>query len=83
MALSAGLERAGTPPAAVRTTAHCTLEMIEGKPRITRMRLEVEGEVPGIDQQAFQQAAQTAKDGCPVSNALKGNVELELTAKLA
>lgn len=39
--------------------------------------------MPGIDQQAFQQAAQTAKDGCPVSNALKGNVELELTAKLA
>lgn len=73
MALSAGLERAGTPPALVRTTAHCRLEMIEGKPRITKMRLEVEGSVPGIDEEAFQQAAE---------NALKGNLEFELQATL-
>jgi osmotically inducible protein OsmC len=83
MSLSAGLERTGTPPALVRTTAHCTLEMVEDKPRITKMRLEVEGSVPGIDEQAFRQAAETAKLGCPVSNALKGNVEVELKATLA
>ncbi len=83
MALSANLERAGTPAERVTTSAHCTLEMLEGGARITRMRLEVEGVVPGIDAAAFQQAASAAKDGCPVSNALKGNVEFELEAKLS
>ncbi|UCF20386.1 MAG: OsmC family protein, partial [Gemmatimonadota bacterium] len=75
-------ERAGTPVERVTTSAHCTLEMLEGGPRITRMRLVTEGVVPGIDAAAFQEAASAAKDGCPVSNALKGNVEFELEAKL-
>jgi osmotically inducible protein OsmC len=82
MALSAGLERAGTPAESVSTRAHCTLEMLEEGPRITRMRLEVRGKVPGIDQAAFAAAAQAAKGGCPVSKALAGNVELELEATL-
>jgi osmotically inducible protein OsmC len=47
------------------------------------MRLEVRGEVPGLDEAGFQAAARNAKDGCPVSQALKGNVELELDARLA
>ena len=50
--------------------------------KITRMRLEVRGEVPGIDQAAFKKAAEAAKDGCPVSGALKGNVEIEFDARL-
>ena len=41
------------------------------------------GRVPGLDEQAFREAAEGAKDGCPVSGALKGNVELELDARLA
>ena len=83
MALSAGLEAAGTPPTRVSTTAHCTVEKVGDGFKITRMRIETVGEVPGIHRAAFTKAAETAKDGCPVSGALKGNVELELDARLA
>ena len=82
MALSAGLEKAGTPVTRVETRAACTLEMIEGAPKITRIELTVRGKVPGIDQAAFAQAAESAKVNCPVSKALQGNVELKLEAKL-
>jgi osmotically inducible protein OsmC len=82
MALSAGLEKSGKPAESVTTTAHCTIELLDEGPRITKMRLEVEGRVPGIDQAAFAEAAEDAKNGCPVSNALKGNVEFELQATL-
>lgn len=82
MALSAGLEKSGHPPTSIRTTAHCTLESPGGVPTITRIRLEVRGAVPGIDQAAFQQAAEAAKVGCVVSRALKGNLEMILDAKL-
>jgi osmotically inducible protein OsmC len=50
---------------------------------ITKSALTVTGHVPGIDEDAFREAAEGAKEGCPVSGALKGNVELELDAKLA
>jgi lipoyl-dependent peroxiredoxin len=83
MALSAGLEAAGTPATRVSTTAKCTVEKAGDGFKITKMRLETVGEVPGIDQAAFTKAAQAAKDGCPVSGALKGNVQLELDARLA
>ncbi|MBI2403224.1 MAG: OsmC family peroxiredoxin [Gemmatimonadetes bacterium] len=82
MALSAGLERAGTPATKITTKASCTLETVGGGPKITRMRLETRGTVPGIDQAAFLRAAEAAKDGCPVSGALKGNVAFELDARL-
>ncbi len=83
MALSAGLEKAGTPPTRITTTASATIDKVGDGFRITRMRLEVRGEVPGIDQAAFVKAAQSAKEGCPVSQALKGNVPFELDARLA
>jgi len=82
MALSAGLERAGTPATRITTTASCTLETVGGGPKITKMRLETRGTVPGIDQAAFLEAAEAAKEGCPVSGALKGNVTFELDARL-
>jgi osmotically inducible protein OsmC len=82
MALSAALERAGTPSETISTTAHCTLELLDDGPKITKMRLEVKGKVPGMDAAAFQEAAEGAKNGCPVSKALKGNVEFELKATL-
>ena len=82
MALSLGLEAAKTPPTRIRTKASCTIEKVGDGFRITKMRLEVRGEVPGLDQKGFEAAAQKAKDGCPVSQALKGNVEMELDAKL-
>jgi lipoyl-dependent peroxiredoxin len=82
MALSAGLERSGKPATRIETTAACTIETGEGGPKITRMDLTVRGKVPGLDQPGFQKAAEEAKNGCPVSKALKGNVEFKLEAKL-
>ena len=82
MALALGLERAGTPPTRISTRASCTIDKVGEGFKITRMRLEVTGEVPGIDQRGFAQAAEAAKNGCPVSGALQGNVQFELDAKL-
>jgi osmotically inducible protein OsmC len=82
MALAAGLERAGTPATRIATKATATIEKLEPGFRITNMHLEVRGSVPGIDQAAFAKAAEGAKDGCPVSNALKGNVTFHLDAAL-
>ena len=78
MALAAGLEGAGTPATRIETTAACT---IEGS-KITTMDLKVRGTVSGIDQAKFQKAAEAARDGCPVSGALKGNVQMKLEAQL-
>jgi osmotically inducible protein OsmC len=82
MALSGVLEKAGTPSTRITTTAAATIDQVGDGFRITRMRLEVRGEVPGVDQAAFVKAAEAARDGCPVSQALKGNVTFELDARL-
>lgn len=82
MALSAGLEQAGTPPTSITTKAACTVDKVGDGFRITRMRLVVRGKVPGLDQAGFKAAAETASNGCPVSNALKNNVAMELDAAL-
>jgi len=82
MALSAGLERGGKVPTRIATTGHCTLEKVGDAFRITKMKLVTRGKVPGLDQAGFAKAAEDAKNGCPVSNALKGNVAFELDAKL-
>ena len=82
IALAAGLEKAGKPATRVQTDAACTLEMVSGTPTITRMELKVRGKVPGLDQAAFQRAAEEAKTGCPVSRALKGIPQVTLDARL-
>jgi osmotically inducible protein OsmC len=82
MALSAGLGRGGNPPTTLETDAVASFERTEAGWRLTRMALSVVGDVPGIDQAAFLEAAEAAKDGCPVSNALKGNVEISVEASL-
>lgn len=82
MALAAGLEKAGAPATRVRTDAACTIDTVDGAPTITTMALTVKAKVPGIDNAAFQKAAQAAKDGCPVSRALKGSVAITLQATL-
>jgi osmotically inducible protein OsmC len=82
MALSAGLEKAGHTSTRITTKASCSLEKVGDGFKITRMRLEVRGKVPGMDQTAFAQAAEAAKEGCPVTGALKGNVAFVLDAKL-
>jgi lipoyl-dependent peroxiredoxin len=79
MALSHGLAQAGTPPEQLRTSATSTFVPGTG---ITVMRLEVTGRVPGLDQEGFRAAAEDAKENCPVSKALAGNVEITLDAHL-
>lgn len=83
MALAHGLAEAGTPPSRLETDATATFDKTEAGFRITSMRLRVRGEVQGIDDAAFKRAAEEAKDGCPVSQALQGNVEISVDAALA
>jgi osmotically inducible protein OsmC len=82
MALSFGLGQAGTPPQSLEVSATVTLEEVEGGWRVLSSALKVRGRVPGIDNAAFQQATEAAKDGCPISQALKGNVALSVEATL-
>ena len=82
MALSAGLGRAGTPPERLETSATVTFDQVEGGFKVVSSALTVRGRVPGIDADAFRDAAEAAKDGCPISQALKGNVELSVEATL-
>src|SRR4051812_8514708 len=82
MALSAGLEKNGSPATKVETKAACTVEAVPGGFGITTMKLDVTASVPGVDDAKFQEIASATKDGCPVSKALAGNVKIELTARL-
>ena len=82
MAFSATLERDGTPPESLDVTAACTIEDSSGAPRITRVNLNVRGRVPGLDQARFEEEARKAEQGCPVSNALRNNVEITVAAHL-
>ncbi|HJP86416.1 MAG TPA: OsmC family peroxiredoxin [Gemmatimonadaceae bacterium] len=81
MALGAGLEKNGTPPTKIDTTAACTIQPVPGGFGITTMKLTVQAKVPKIDKVKFEQIAQETKDGCPVSKALKG-VDIQLEARL-
>lgn len=82
MALSAGLGKAGITPTSIRTNAKVHLGATDAGPTITRIELDVEGEVPGIDQATFQQHAETAKKTCIVSRALAGVNEVSVKATL-
>ena len=82
MALSATLARNKTPPQKLHVTALCTLDKVDGANRVTTMKLSVVGNVPGVTQEQFQELAKTAENGCPISNAIKGNVAISLEAKL-
>ena len=81
MALSAGLGKSGHQVTSIRTTAKVTLDQVEGGFGITKIELDCEGEVPGIDEQMFLQHAEAAKVGCPVSKALAAT-KIELKARL-
>src|ERR1700735_5721484 len=72
MALSNGLAEAGTPVDSVKTDATVTLRIVDGAPTITTIALKTVGQVPGLDEAAFKQAAEGAKGNCPVSNATAG-----------
>ena len=83
MALSAELGKAGHPPKRIKTTAAVTLDKQGEGFAITKIHLTTEAEVPGIDAATFQKFANGAKDGCPVSKALKGNVDLSVEVRQA
>ena len=82
MALSAGLTKAGFKPERIQTNAKVHLEQKDGAPTITRIELETDASVPGIDDAAFQEQADTAKKNCPISRLLAA-AEISLKAKLA
>jgi osmotically inducible protein OsmC len=83
MALSAQLARNGTPGTKLDVKAVITFDKTDAGWRITRSDLQVRGAVEGIDEAKFVELANAAKDGCPISQALKGNVELAVDAALA
>ena len=83
MAFSHGLGESGTPPTRLDVSATVTFDNVDGGWKVVSSALTVRGEVSGVDQAGFAKAAEAAKDGCPVSQALKGNVELSVDATLA
>lgn len=83
MALSGSLEKNGTPPTSIETTAACTVESGASGFGITSIALDVSAVVPGIEDAAFQKIAADTLEGCPVSKALNESVKLSVNAKLA
>ena len=79
MALSADLHKAGMKSHHVETTAHITLDMVDGKPTITKSHLIVKATVPGADPAKFLEVANGTKAGCPVSRALKAEITMDAT----
>ena len=82
MALSNGLGQAGTPPTRLEVSATITFAQQEVGWKVDSSALSVRGTVPGATAEGFQEAAEAAKDGCPISNAIKGNVDLSVDAEL-
>jgi len=79
MALSAELGKAGMTPESIKTTAAVSLDMVDGKPTVTRSHLTVTAKVPGADQSKFLEVANGAKAGCPISRLLKAEITMEAT----
>jgi osmotically inducible protein OsmC len=82
MALSHGLAESGHPPDRLDVSATVTLSLDDG-PKVSSSHITVRGTVPGVDADGFAEAAQGAADNCPVSGALKGNLEITVDAQLA
>ena len=82
MAFSGQLGQNGTPPTRLDVSSEVTFAQVEGGWKVESSQLTVRGEVPGISEEDFQRLAEAAKDGCPISGALKGNVELSVDATL-
>ena len=77
MALSGQLGAAGMTAERIKTTATVSLEKLEGGFTITGIHLDVTVKIPGADAEAFQKAATNAKEGCPISRALKGPITMQ------
>lgn len=80
MALSNVLAEGGNDAEELRVSATCVLDM--GSLKITTETLDVHGRVPGLDADGFQQAVEQADQVCPVTNALRGNVDVQVNATL-
>lgn len=83
MALSATLGRRGTPPERLEVTAVCSFEKVGEGWKVTSSNLNVKGKIPGLDSSAFEEIAKVAEKSCPISNAIRNNVEIRLSASLA
>ncbi len=83
MAFSSRLAKNGTPAAKLSVKAAVTFDKGDAGWGIARSDITVRGEVPGIDAAKFAELAEDAKNNCPVSQALKGNVALSVDAQLA
>ncbi|CAA9439591.1 MAG: Organic hydroperoxide resistance protein [uncultured Rubrobacteraceae bacterium] len=81
MALSVTLTQQGNEPEQLEVDAVCVLD--DQQLKITTVNLNVRGTVPGLDEQSFEDAAHEAEQLCPVSNALRGNVDIQLQTSLA
>jgi osmotically inducible protein OsmC len=81
MALANELTQGGNPPERLDVSAKVTLDQRDGSPTVTTSELTVAGRVPGIDESAFEQAAESARANCPISRAL-GGVEITVSASL-
>ncbi len=82
MAFSSELTKAGSPPEHLDVSAEIDFERLDGKWTVVASKLTVRGRVRGIDEAGFRAIAEGAKEGCPVSRALKGNVALSVEASL-
>ena len=82
MAFSSDLAKAGSPPERLDVSAEVTFDRVDEKWTVVSSALTVRGRVPGMDAARFRELASAAKDGCPISRALKGNVALSVDATL-
>lgn len=82
MAFAHTLEDRGTPPQQLSVAADCTFQQTDDGFKVSRVALTAEGKVPGITDEQFADAARAAEAFCPISNALRGNVEITLTPRL-
>ena len=82
MASSNNLAKAGFPPERMEVTVEITADKTDAGWTVQTSRIRVHGRVPGVDEETFQQQVEAAKDGCPISRALKGNVEMTVEATL-
>jgi osmotically inducible protein OsmC len=82
MAFSGGLARAGSAPQSLNVGATVTFDRVGDGFKVVSSALEVRGRVPNMDEATFIQAAEAAKENCPISQALKGNVQLSVKASL-
>jgi len=83
MAFSNILASNGHAPESIRASARVQLRNVDGAPTLAAIELEADGTVPGIDDGDFQKYAEEAKEQCPVSRALAGVKEINLTARLS